>query len=246
MDTQAAYDPVAALYERAFADIRVRSVELAWLKRALRSAGHRPRVLDVGAGNGALLEALAPRISQGVGVDISAAMLAFAERRAARCPNLRFQALTGATLPFADGSFDVVVSCLSFRYLVWQEIWPEIRRVLAEGGRFLLVDLVRERAGTHDAPRLLASALRHARTRLSERPFTRDLAALTRHPDWARMLERHPMRPLAEYRNFFAQELGEPQFVALDVLPSRRVVALDTGPLHRLQAADAREPRACP
>ena len=72
-----------------------------------------------------------------------AEMLAFARRRAQHHPGLSFHALSGPTLPFAPGSFDVVISCLSFRYLDWPRIWPEIRCVLAEGGRFVMVDLVR-------------------------------------------------------------------------------------------------------
>ena len=70
------------------------------------------RVLDVGCGNGALLAKLAPRLETGVGVDVSAEMLRFAEPRARRHPNLSFLLIEAWSLPFADGSFDVVISLL--------------------------------------------------------------------------------------------------------------------------------------
>jgi SAM-dependent methyltransferase len=241
-----AYDPVAELYDRAFADIRVREVELSWLSSVLAGLGKKPRLLDLGAGNGALLEALAPKLLEGVGVDISEAMLARAEARARGASNLRFERLTGPHLPFADASFDVVVSFLSFRYLDWQCIWPEIRRVLGEGGRFFLVDLVKERATLDDASMLMRSALRHAWRKLTHRAFLRDLGVLIGHPDWVCMLARHPMRELAEYRAFFAGRVPEPHFATLDVLLSRRVVALDSGPLVRSRDARPCEPGPLP
>jgi ubiquinone/menaquinone biosynthesis C-methylase UbiE len=231
MAAEAAYDPVAALYDRAFSDIRVRAREFRWLSQALDQAREKPRVLDLGCGNGALLEALAPRMASGTGADISMGMLVQAERRVQLAPNLRFCHLTGPRLPFADDSFDVVISFLSFRYLDWEESVREIRRVLAPGGRFLMVDLARKRVRPWETPRLAGSLLRRALTPLVHGSFTRDLQALTRHPAWSDMLRRHPMRTLRSYQRFFAHALPGAEFVVLDCMPSRRIVALDSGPL---------------
>ena len=73
--------------------------------------------------------------------------------------------------------------------------------------------------------------MRHLLTPLRRPRFARDVRALTAHPDWAAMLQRHPMRTLAAYRAFFATRLPGARFESLSVLPSRRVVALDSGPL---------------
>lgn len=81
-DEAPSYDSVAPLYDEAFEDIRVRGPEFAFVTRALQEMGSAPlRVLDVGCGNGALLAALGSRVSEGVGVDVSAGMLAQARER---------------------------------------------------------------------------------------------------------------------------------------------------------------------
>ncbi|HEX6245129.1 MAG TPA: class I SAM-dependent methyltransferase [Polyangiales bacterium] len=229
--TTPAYDPLAELYDRAFARIEVRAVEWRWLLRRLARLDARPRLLEIGCGTGALLRALAPRVAEACGVDISPAMIERAKARASGQSNLDFRTLSGVDLPFAAQRFDVVVSFLSFRYLDWTRIWPEIRRVLAPGGRFWLVDLVRQQSSLRDTPRLLRTAARHALGPLRHPRFTRDLRTLTGHADWKAMLERHPMRAQDEYAHFFAARLPEARLVPLDVLPSRRIVALDSGPL---------------
>lgn len=232
MNATPAYDPIAALYDRAFADIRVREVEWRWIGAHLDQAKAKPRVLDVGSGNGALLKALAPRIAKGVGVDVSLPMIACAEERTKDVSELAFQRIDGSRLPFEAGSFDVVISFLSFRYLDWEAIWPEIRRVLADGGRFLLVDLVHRQTRFHELPRFAHSAVRHALAPARHPEFTRALRELTAHPDWAELLRRHPIRAFSAYERFFRVHSPGARFEALDLAPTRRIVALDSGPLH--------------
>ena len=101
-------------------------------------------VLDVGTGPGVLLVELAQRRPdvRVTGIDLSADMVAAAER------NLRAFA-EGASvwvadvtdLPFADGSFDVVVTSYSAHH--WDhpaEAVPELARVLRPGGRLYVYD----------------------------------------------------------------------------------------------------------
>lgn len=98
------------------------------------------RVLDYGCGSGYGSALVAETASSVTAVDVSEEALAYA-RSAFTGPNLAFQAIDpAAALPFADASFDVVLSFQVFehvqdadRYLV------EIRRVLVPGGRLLLV-----------------------------------------------------------------------------------------------------------
>jgi SAM-dependent methyltransferase len=226
-----AYDPVAALYDRAFSNIEVREPEWRWIEHKLKALPKAPRVLEIGCGTGALLRSLAPQVERAVGVDVSREMTQRARARAQGLAHLSFETIAGPELPFAHGQFDLVISFLSFRYLDWTLIWPEIRRVLAPGGRFWLIDLVGHKSRVRDATLLLRSLSRHLLMPLKHPRFVRDLRALSTHPDWTRMLKRHPIRPLSEYAQFFRAELPGARFAALDATPSRRVVALDSGPL---------------
>ena len=134
------YDADAARYDRRWAAYVRGSMELLrpWMEEK------PPRsVLDVGCGTAALLEGLRewgvePR--RYAGVDPSMEMLRKAAGRGGAV-------VAGAAeaLPFRDGAFDTVVSASSFHY------WPEpraglreMRRVLAPGGRVLLMDWARD------------------------------------------------------------------------------------------------------
>jgi SAM-dependent methyltransferase len=232
-DGDTSYDAVAPLYDRAFSDIRVRRDEWRWLERRLDAAhpaGSRlPRVLDVGCGNGALLCALEGRIAAGAGVDASPGMIARATARARTHPKLTFQTLREPRLPFADGSFDVIMSFLSFRYLDWDPMVAEMQRVLAPEGRILIVDMVEKAPVLRDAPLLARSAALHVLRHARDRRFVRDVRSLTSHPDWKMMLRYNPIRAEHEYRWYLESRFPGEKLVTLSLGRTHRLVAFDTG-----------------
>ena len=96
-------------------------------------------VLDIACGEGygsALLAAHAARVTGG---DIAATAIAHARTRYASRPNLEFREADCAALPFADASFDVVVSFETLEHISAQQAFlDEIRRVLRPGGFVVL------------------------------------------------------------------------------------------------------------
>jgi ubiquinone/menaquinone biosynthesis C-methylase UbiE len=99
------------------------------------------RVLEVGCGTGRLLARLM-QDRQAWGIDPSSAMLRRARRRLRRQGLPRLCRACAQALPFPGGTFDTVVSVFPTAYLYDPACWAEFRRVLAPGGRVLVVHSV--------------------------------------------------------------------------------------------------------
>ncbi|HEX3101039.1 MAG TPA: class I SAM-dependent methyltransferase, partial [Pyrinomonadaceae bacterium] len=191
-DGDTSYDHVAELYDGAFVDIRVRKDEWCWLNEHLPSG--KFDMLDIGCGNGALLYALSNRLNSGSGVDESASIIERAKIKNATNTHLDFTKIDGPVLPFPDKSFDIVTSLMSFRYLDWDPLLAEIKRVMRPGGKFLIIDMVTVPVAVGDYPRLLKDKLRTMRDQKKNATFNAALQKLVSHPDWKKMVEYNPIR----------------------------------------------------
>jgi ubiquinone/menaquinone biosynthesis C-methylase UbiE len=130
----AVYDPLSARSERKFG---------ADLKRQLLANAHG-RVLEIGVGTGLSFLHYPPDVEL-AGVEPSPHMLKRARRRAAELGRkVELVEAPAEQLPFADDSFDTVVS-LTVLCTVSdaQRTLGEIRRVLRPGGRFVFLEHVR-------------------------------------------------------------------------------------------------------
>lgn len=120
------------------------------------------RVLDVACGPGIVVEALAKSAGEVVGCDITPAMLEKARARcaAAGLANARFTSGRAEKLPFADRSFDVVVSRSAVHHFPDPPAaFAEMARVVKPGGRVITVDVqsseLAEEAALHNALEIL-------------------------------------------------------------------------------------------
>jgi SAM-dependent methyltransferase len=107
--------------------------------------GPEERVLEIGCGIGRMQAALAPRVAEAVGIDISSKMIAAARRRCAGLPNVSFSVVSGRDLAALPAErFDLVLAVDSFPYI--HQAGPalvaahflEAARVLAPGGEFVI------------------------------------------------------------------------------------------------------------
>ena len=97
------------------------------------------RVLDVGCGEGRFCRMLRERGSTVVGIDPTPPLLEEARRRDPAGSYVRAMA---EGMPFADGSFDVVVSYLTLIDIAdWRAAIQEMTRVLAPRGALLVANL---------------------------------------------------------------------------------------------------------
>ena len=96
-------------------------------------------VLDLGCGDGVLLERIGVRApgARLIGVDMSAEDLALAARR---LPDATWHEARAQALPLADGAVDVVVSHMALMLMNdVDQVMAELRRVLRPGGRLAVV-----------------------------------------------------------------------------------------------------------
>jgi ubiquinone/menaquinone biosynthesis C-methylase UbiE len=115
------------------------------LRRLVELAGLRgdERVLDVATGGGHTALAFAPHVREVVASDLTAPMLAAAEKfiRGQGAANVSFERADAEDLPFADASFDIVTARIAPHHFPHpQRFIAEVARVLRAGGRFLLDD----------------------------------------------------------------------------------------------------------
>ena len=97
------------------------------------------RVLDAACGEGYGTAMLAGVAAHAFGVDIDATSVAHAQARYAGRANLEYRQADVTQLPFADRSFDVVVSFETLEHLAAQEqLLREFSRVLADDGVLVL------------------------------------------------------------------------------------------------------------
>lgn len=224
------YNNVASLYDSAFADIRVRQDEWDWIN------AHFPKnnavsVLDIGCGNGALLSALSGRIKHGAGVDESEAMIEKARQRNSANSNLEFSRISSPSLPFRDATFDAVISLMSFRYLDWDPLLKEVKRVTKPGGRFLIVDMVTDPVGRREYPQLLRDKLRTMFRQKTNATFKANLQSLVSHTDWKKMLEYNPIRSEHEMKWYLESRFPGQRLETLNLGWNARMVAFDSGPV---------------
>ncbi|MFY9820244.1 MAG: methyltransferase domain-containing protein [Thermoanaerobaculia bacterium] len=103
------------------------------------------KTLEIGCGIGRMQEALAPRVAEAHGIDISPRMLEAARKRCASLPNVHFSLGSGRDLdPFGDESLDLVYAVDSFPYVAQagpalaEAHFHEAARVLRSGGDFVI------------------------------------------------------------------------------------------------------------
>ena len=120
------------------------AADVARLVDAIGSAA-RGRILDVACGPGIVTSALAAVAREVVALDLTPEMLAKARERCAAAgrTNVRFEQGCATDMALETGSFDAVVTRLSFHHFLEPEnVLAEMLRVLKVGGTLAVADVV--------------------------------------------------------------------------------------------------------
>jgi SAM-dependent methyltransferase len=105
------------------------------------------RFLDLGCGLGAALEHASTTGARTAGIDPSPPMV---ERAAERVPQAEVRIGSAESIPFEDDAFTAAISVSTYHH--WADVdtgLMEVRRVLAPGGRLLIVERKLKRSSGH-------------------------------------------------------------------------------------------------
>ncbi len=132
------YTRIAGVYDTA---VKVLPIWKTWLKRALPHIQGR-RVLEVSFGTGYLMTHYAGQFDVH-GIELNARMLSVAMKNLRQVRlSANLQQGTVEDLPYEDRFFDTVVNTMAFSgYPDGTKAMAEISRVLASGGRLVLIDI---------------------------------------------------------------------------------------------------------
>jgi SAM-dependent methyltransferase len=152
--------------------------------------GYR-RALDVGCGEGRMCRMLRARAIPTVGIDPTAALL---ERARALDPSGDYRAAGAEAMPFADGEFDLVLSCLTLIDIPdFRQAFREMVRVLEPGGTLLIANL------TSFTSTSANGSVRDADGRFLYFPVDRYLDEFPMWVDWKGIRIENWHRPLSAY-----------------------------------------------
>jgi SAM-dependent methyltransferase len=102
-----------------------------------RPSARRRRMLEVGCGSGQATKDFVGHATELVAVDISADLIAIAERELAG-PGLRFVVGPFEDVAIEGSAFDLLLSAQSFHWIDLARGWPRVDELLVAGGRIAL------------------------------------------------------------------------------------------------------------
>jgi len=142
--TQALFASIARRYDLVNTILSA-GLHLVWKRRAVAHAVLRrgDRVLDAGVGTGDLSHLALAAGASVIGTDVSLEMLTLARLKLNRAS---FRCVGGdlSQLPFGADSFDAVLTAFTLRHPTdLDEALRELRRVLAPGGRLVILEFAR-------------------------------------------------------------------------------------------------------
>jgi ubiquinone/menaquinone biosynthesis C-methylase UbiE len=133
----ALYGPGARIYDR-LTEVLFSGEWRRWQATALAAVAPGGRIVELGCGTGAFASSATAGYASWIAVDVSSRMLAVAARRS-RPPGLVFLSATAAALPIRDDASDAVIDTFPSGYIADPAVAIEIRRVLKQDGRLVVV-----------------------------------------------------------------------------------------------------------
>jgi SAM-dependent methyltransferase len=141
-----------------------------------------------------------------------------------------------------DRSIDVAISMLSFRYLDWDPLMAELRRVMRPQGHLLVIDMVDKPIETRHLPRMALDKARTSLHALRVPGYRQRLASMVGSPAWEDMLRYNPMRALHEYVWYLGSRFPRGRMDTINYGRRARIIAFDSGPFEHAELTEMQYP----
>ncbi|MEW6554852.1 MAG: class I SAM-dependent methyltransferase [Actinomycetota bacterium] len=150
------WDEMAPGFDEAFFKDPMYAMILAAVVKSA-AGGRIERALDIGCGTGNLIALLLEESPDArfIGIDPSRGMREVCAERFAGKPNVEIMEGDALSIPYPDGSFDLIVSSLALHHVPTEDkpgMARELARVMERGGRFIHADPFCRVAGDLDDP----------------------------------------------------------------------------------------------
>ena len=149
--------------------------------------------------------------------------------------NLIFKEINGPLLPIENQSIDLIISLLSFRYLDWDPLMEEIKRVLKPGGKIIIVDMVTVPVKLVEYPLLIKSKAKQYLQRFTNRTFYHKLKQLVENVAWKEMVKHNPIRAEHEMKWYLESRFPGKKVEKINVGWSSCVLAFDSGNIENIK-----------
>lgn len=232
-NTDRSYNKVAELYNNVFQDIKVREDEWNWLSNNLPDLNGKT-ILDIGCGNGALLKEFANNIEKGIGIDASKELISWAKKNHKKNDNVEFKLIDSPQIPLEDNSVDIAISLLSFRYLDWDPLMNELKRVLKPSGQLFIIDMVTCPLKVSEWGKFLISKNKHYKHRKKFQAYYSNLQKLVSHPNWKEMLKHNPIRSEHEMKWYLESRFPNQKVETINIGYHSRILAFKSGPINEM------------
>jgi SAM-dependent methyltransferase len=120
---------------------------------------HCRNILEIGCGFGSLSRLLAQRAERVIAIDLSTKMIEVAKQQSEHYTNIDFQVADILQWEFPVEHFDAIVSVATFHHLPLEDLLPNVKVALKQGGRLLVLDLLEHESLQEHLSNLIAVPL---------------------------------------------------------------------------------------
>jgi ubiquinone/menaquinone biosynthesis C-methylase UbiE len=149
--------------------------------------------------------------------------------------NIRFKLINGPILPVEGQTIDLLISLLSFRYLDWDPLMDEIKRVLKPGGKVLIIDMVTVPVKWHEFPMLIKSKINQYIQRYANPVFYKNLKQLVSDTAWKNMLKHNPIRTEHEMKWYLESRFPGKKVEKINIGWNSCILAFDSGNIESIK-----------